>query len=549
MRWWAAGVELRRLLWLRVYAERGKREADQPWSRLEQALKATDLLLQTGGFGAIVLDMSDVLPQHARRIHWQRGGGSANVEMRPRKSSGVLDTPCDSHMSYPDDSCTTNRGSTNVSKQDELLSWMEKSQTLLIKKLSRNDCLWAKGREFGHQSGPYIPKEVKDSGFFPALVNTNLSKPHIYDASLLTLWPETGEIRTSALKHYSNKGTEMHFTGVPKELFVDLAPASFLVGGRLRTSVADVSYWFMTIDSTSDLSELLESMFDLDSDFHHGIFSPDSALAVPLDETEILIKDLTASLDGGTLQAFINSVSQLPTSESLAAAAQSFYLQEYRIASLNPFAMANPGDAIMRISRDIEYKLYKRAELRHRAAEVVRIVTEGGMGLVEAIVRGFPQLDATFLSASQHRKSRAGRSFERHIARFLHDGGINFEEQAVTGGRRPDFVMPSLIVLNDKVRTFDGALVLSAKTTLRERWKQLAMEKFNCALFLATVDDRVSTDAIDDMHVQEICLVVPESLKTSKETCYANKENVITFKDFFDVSISEKRPHLRVFPV
>ena len=64
----AAGVELRRLLWLRVSPERGKKAADKPWSRLEQALKATDLLLQTGGFGAVVLDMSDVLPQHARRI-------------------------------------------------------------------------------------------------------------------------------------------------------------------------------------------------------------------------------------------------------------------------------------------------------------------------------------------------------------------------------------------------------------------------------------------------------------------------------------------------
>jgi hypothetical protein len=64
----AAGVELGRLLWLRMSAERGKKVGDKPWSRLEQALKATDLLLQTGGFGAIVLDMSDALPEHARRI-------------------------------------------------------------------------------------------------------------------------------------------------------------------------------------------------------------------------------------------------------------------------------------------------------------------------------------------------------------------------------------------------------------------------------------------------------------------------------------------------
>jgi recombination protein RecA len=41
---------------------------EKPWSRLEQALKATDLLLQAGGFAAIVLDMSDVLPQHTMRI-------------------------------------------------------------------------------------------------------------------------------------------------------------------------------------------------------------------------------------------------------------------------------------------------------------------------------------------------------------------------------------------------------------------------------------------------------------------------------------------------
>jgi len=64
----AAGVELRRMLWLRMSAERREKLSEKPWSRLEQALKATDLLLQAGGFAAIVLDMSDVLPQHTMRI-------------------------------------------------------------------------------------------------------------------------------------------------------------------------------------------------------------------------------------------------------------------------------------------------------------------------------------------------------------------------------------------------------------------------------------------------------------------------------------------------
>jgi hypothetical protein len=40
----------------------------KPWSRMDQALRATDLLLQAGGFGAIVLDMGSMAPEHVSRI-------------------------------------------------------------------------------------------------------------------------------------------------------------------------------------------------------------------------------------------------------------------------------------------------------------------------------------------------------------------------------------------------------------------------------------------------------------------------------------------------
>jgi recombination protein RecA len=39
-----------------------------PLSRIDQALRVTDLLLQAGGFGAVVLDMGSVTPQHALRV-------------------------------------------------------------------------------------------------------------------------------------------------------------------------------------------------------------------------------------------------------------------------------------------------------------------------------------------------------------------------------------------------------------------------------------------------------------------------------------------------
>ncbi|HEY1676141.1 MAG TPA: hypothetical protein VGG04_00400 [Candidatus Sulfotelmatobacter sp.] len=40
----------------------------KPWSRLDQALRATDLLLQNGGFAGIVLDMGGIAPAHALRV-------------------------------------------------------------------------------------------------------------------------------------------------------------------------------------------------------------------------------------------------------------------------------------------------------------------------------------------------------------------------------------------------------------------------------------------------------------------------------------------------
>jgi recombination protein RecA len=51
-----AGLNLERLLWIRCAAN------------IEHAFKATDLLLQGGGFGIVVLDIGDVVGTDARRI-------------------------------------------------------------------------------------------------------------------------------------------------------------------------------------------------------------------------------------------------------------------------------------------------------------------------------------------------------------------------------------------------------------------------------------------------------------------------------------------------
>lgn len=82
----ANGVRLKQLLWIRCQDEAGagfatgrsargesagvagRRRTRTCWTRLDQGLRATDLLLQAGGFAAIVLDVGDTAPEQGSRI-------------------------------------------------------------------------------------------------------------------------------------------------------------------------------------------------------------------------------------------------------------------------------------------------------------------------------------------------------------------------------------------------------------------------------------------------------------------------------------------------
>jgi hypothetical protein len=63
----ANGVDLKRLLWVRCRST-ALTAKTRPWPSLDQALRATDLLLQAGGFAALVLDLGSTAPEHGCRI-------------------------------------------------------------------------------------------------------------------------------------------------------------------------------------------------------------------------------------------------------------------------------------------------------------------------------------------------------------------------------------------------------------------------------------------------------------------------------------------------
>jgi hypothetical protein len=435
---------------------------------------------------------------------------------------------------------------TESSTPSLLESILRQSDKVFIKKLSNNDRDWSEFRN-KHQAGVYVPERERDGGFFPELSRKDREGAEIREAFFSTEWPQVGEVQVVRLVHYTSKGNETHLTRLPKEVFRDLAPASFLVIGRLaERRDPDAEYTCITVDSTTDEADYLVDLVQLDPEEVAVVASPSEAFIRARAQAMSFVDYVLEALQAGTIAEFEARHSPLPRPDRLAAMAQEAFSAETGITRFDPFALKAPGDVIRTISRVYEWEIFKRAQLHLRSIQLVRLIVGDDVHasverVVRAIVGDYQRIDAMMLSASQQRKSRAGTSFELHIETLLRDGEIPYGRQVVVSSRRPDFVLPSLAFLRSQHREQDDSVVLSAKTTLRERWKQVVREGLQSRLFLATVDETVSAPALEEMNDLGITLVVPESLKGSNVTEYERHPNVIDFKSFFESEVREKR--------
>lgn len=438
---------------------------------------------------------------------------------------------------------------TEVSLLERILT---ESEAVFVKKLSTNDRDWARLPN-KHQAGVYVPPAERDSGFFPPLSIKQRDGARAGDAEIRetffrTEWPQVGVIHESRLVHYTSKGTETHLTRLPKEAFRDLAPASFLVIGKVALKVAEPVFRCVTVDSTSDEAGTLEGALSLEPDFLSAIRIPRAEFAAQREKALSFLELALRALHQGNIAAFAAEHAVIPPTEEIATLARKRYLVRENIPNLNPFELSHPGDVIRQISRGDEYEIFKDLQLKAKSLELVRMIVGDVYAdasvekVIATIVIGYPRIDALLLSASQQRKSRAGYSFEHQIEQMLRDGAVPFEKQVIIEAKKkPDFILPSFALFKDKKRKKSDALVLSLKTTLRERWKQVQREILNCDLFLATVDENIAANAIEDMRSLGIALVVPESLKKSEATEYEGHANVIDFKTFFEDEIRAER--------
>lgn len=150
------------------------------------------------------------------------------------------------------------------------------------------------------------------------------------------------------------------------------------------------------------------------------------------------------------------------------------------------------------------------------------------------------------LSNTQSRRSRAGNEFEHIIELILMGVGISLDTQGSVGSgvfetshlaKLVDCVTPGATEYKiDKRNTS----LISAKTTLRERWQEVGDEMARTMareMYLATLDDSISENVAQIIGKNNIILV---TLAEYKNNLYKNFVNVISFETMIDELLTKE---------
>lgn len=158
------------------------------------------------------------------------------------------------------------------------------------------------------------------------------------------------------------------------------------------------------------------------------------------------------------------------------------------------------------------YRWWQREEAMFRALE------ESTLAMKLATERPFADVTEflTFsLTVQNRRKSRAGRAFENHVEALLESHRIRYERNPLTEGqRRPDFVLPGGDEYRDPTFPTDLLTVVGAKTTCKERWRQILDEaKRLKRKHLVTLEAAISTEQLAQMKEVGVQLVTVSELR------------------------------------
>ncbi len=213
----------------------------------------------------------------------------------------------------------------------------------------------------------------------------------------------------------------------------------------------------------------------------------------------IEVKDDEENKEKKAVDAFISSLKKdFPTTEEMACAARRIQYEVY----MNRYMVKSDPDTILIKWIAEEFYMFK-------VLECVRYE--------KMIKTGFEDLEDFISVANQvlnRRKTRAGKSLEHHLAAIFDEHKIKYSSQSYTEGKKkPDFIFPSIEAYHDCTYPLEKLCSLSAKTTCKDRWRQILNEANRLKdenKYLCTLQQGVSANQMDEMDAEKVILVVPK---------------------------------------
>lgn len=339
--------------------------------------------------------------------------------------------------------------------------------------LSANDT----GKTGGHQAGIYIPKSSIEILFSePGIKGENKDK------WVKVKWQDDFETDTRFI--YYGKGTrnEYRITNFGKD-FPFLTP-----------EYTGALFVFIKVDEKEYQGYILDSDDDIETFLNAFGLSPTETNC--LIHTERVQPETHEKI---AIQEFINSLTvDFPASEIMSAAARDIQNSVYDHIE---YIQTNPDRKIIEWT-NMEYELFRTLEYARYG---------------DIITKGFSSVDEFVRVANivlNRRKSRAGKSLEHHLSAIFDGNELEYSAQAVTeGNKKPDFLFPSKEAYQDSNFSVDYIISLAAKTTCKDRWRQVLNEADRLKgrpKYLCTLQQGISGAQMDEMQAENVILVVPQ---------------------------------------
>jgi hypothetical protein len=450
---------------------------------------------------------------------------------------------------------------------DELVNNFDKFDFLFYKVLSQNDRSWSwpkNQKGYAHQGGILIPDKFAGKIFPRKEIENHEGKHFIPDRyyRIHTYWLDEdgkwsevytgGDWRRQSKFGRSYKDRiEMRITGgMPRHLFSDLNPGSLFVIARCRGSryAKDYHYYCIVIDSDDpDYKKFLKRFVILDPPLSDIIdlrdFQPEPFATAPEIASDLMNQPLLELLEHRESGYKLPTVDELIRKtireyESKVGQDLIAYLAETRYPG-NTFREIM--DLGFNILKEEQKKVYPQRLFNILGAALLnkQLTRELLMGILSENLENVREV---FKSLNASVYSRAGNAFERYIRMWLKAFSIPFEKGKVDGERIPDFILPTIeYYMNIEQRGLDDAMLLSAKTTCRERYTEILSEGNHVhTRYLATLDNAVPAKSIKKMEGYRIVMIVTEKDKAALEQ-YRGSGNVLDYRIFMKSILIPKR--------